>query len=63
MIYEQVKDLDSPKFRRATGLKQTTFNFMVHLLNQADKLKKAKAGRKSKLSIEDRVLMTLAYWR
>ena len=32
-------------------------------MKKADKAKRAKGGRKSKLSIEDMILMTLEYWR
>ena len=36
---------------------------MVFILQEADIQKKAKGGRKSKLSIEDRLLMALEYMR
>lgn len=36
---------------------------MVEILDKEDRLKKAKSGRKSKLCIEDRLLMVLEYLR
>jgi transposase len=63
MKYNSIKELEDEKFRRLTGVKCTTFEKMIGILSEADKQKKAKGGRKSKLSIEDRLLMTLEYIR
>lgn len=63
MKYEVIQELDEEKFRRLTGVKRSTFEKMIELLSEADKKKKAKGGRKSKLSIEDRLLMALEYIR
>ncbi len=63
MRYEQIEKLEGEKFRRLTGIKQTTFNRMVEILDEEDRRKKAKSGRKSKLCIEDRLLMALEYMR
>jgi hypothetical protein len=63
MKYEQIKQLEEEKFRRLTGVKRGTFNKMVSILLEADIKKKARGGRKSKLSIEDRLLMALEYIR
>jgi hypothetical protein len=46
-----------------TGVKRTTFDKMVQILQQADKAKKIKGGRKYKLSLEDMLLMALEYMR
>jgi hypothetical protein len=61
--YSQIKDLKEELFRRLTGIKAGTFNRMVQILSEADKKKKAKGGRRNKLSIEDRLLMALEYLR
>ena len=61
MKYEQIKELEAEKFRRLTGVKKETFDKMVSILQEAEIKKKAKGGRKSKLSIEDRLLMALEY--
>ncbi|MCX6994423.1 MAG: IS5 family transposase [Chlamydiae bacterium] len=63
MKFEKVKGLNDEKFRRLSGTKRTTFDKMVSILREADRMKKIKGGRKSKLSIEDMLLMTLEYLR
>jgi hypothetical protein len=63
MKYAQVKGLEDDKFRRLTGIKCTTFEKMIAILNAADTKKKANGGRKNKLCIEDQLLMALEYIR
>ena len=63
MKYESIKGLEEEKFRRLTGVKRATFEKMMGILSEADKKKKAKGGRKSKLAQEDRLLMALEYIR
>ena len=63
MRFEKAKNLSAEKFRRLTGVKQKTFEKMVEILKQADKIKKSRGGRKSKLIIEDMLIMTLEYLR
>lgn len=63
MKYDQIKDLEDEKFRRLTGVKRTTFEKMVSILTDADLKKKAKGGRRNKLTIEDQLLMALEYIR
>lgn len=63
MKYDQIEDLKEEAFRRLTGVKRSTFNRMVEILTEADKEKKAKGGRRNKLSIADRLLMALEYLR
>ena len=63
MKYESIKGLAEEKFRRLTGVKRATFEKMMGILSEEDKRKKAKGGRKSKLSLEDRLLMALEYIR
>lgn len=63
MKFEKVKELDEEKFRRLAGVKRTTFNKMVLILEQSSKDKKIKGGRKNKLSTENMLLMTLEYIR
>ena len=64
MRYKSLKKLGTEKFRRLTGVKRSTFEKMVGILSEAGKKKRVKGGRKSKLSIEDRLLMTpLVYTR
>ena len=63
MKYEQIKELDKEKFRRLTGVKRATFDKMITILQEAEINKKARGGRKSKLSIGNRLLMALEYIR
>lgn len=63
MKFETVKELGDEKFRRLAGIKRTTFDKMVLILEQASKDKKINGGRKNKLSIENMLLMTLEYIR
>ena len=63
MKYPQIQGLDEEKFRRLTGVKRSTFEKMISILNDADIKKKAKGGRKNKLCIEDQLLMALEYIR
>ncbi len=63
MKYKTVKELDDEKFRRLTGVKKETFGKIVEILRKANKRKKAKGGRKNKLSEEDMLLMVLEYLR
>jgi hypothetical protein len=62
MNYEEVKKLKPTDFKRYCGVKIETFNNMVKIV-KAEKILQKKLGRKSKLSIEDQILMTLAYLR
>ena len=62
MRYEGIKDKKAGDFKRRTGLKKKTFHQMIEVVKEAE-AKKTKAGRDSKLSIEDRILLTLSYWR
>ena len=63
MKYEQVKSLSDEQFRRLTGVKRSTFGKMIKILEEEDKKKKSKGGRKSKLRIENQLLMALEYIR
>jgi transposase len=63
MKYENIKNIEDEKFRRLTGVKRSTFEKMLDILREAERLKKAKGGRKNKLTLEDRLLMALEYIR
>ena len=62
MRYEEVKGLTPEAFKRLTGVKPQVFSDMLRVLREAEKRKK-KAGRSSKLSLEDKLLLALSYWR
>lgn len=63
MKYEKIKSLSEGQFRRVTGVKLKTFEKMIETLTEADRIKKSKGGRPSKLCIEDKLLMALEYIR
>ncbi len=63
MKYDQIEEFSDEQFRRLTGVKKSTFKKMVEILREADQKKKTRGGRKSRLSIEDRLLMALEYIR
>lgn len=56
-----LKKVTDTQIKQITGVKRTTFNLMCEIV-EAD-YKYQSRGRKSKLSIEDKVLMTLQYLR
>jgi hypothetical protein len=51
------------QFRRLTGVKRSTFDKMLEILEESIKKRDANSGRKKKLSIEDCLLMALEYLR
>jgi hypothetical protein len=61
--YEQLKELSEKQFRRLTGIQRGTFEKMVFVLLEAQQKRYRKAGRKSGLSLEDKLLMGLEYLR
>ncbi len=62
MRYEAVKDLNPEGFKRLTGVKPEVFGQMVRVLRDAETRKK-KAGRPSKLGVEDKLLLAMSYGR
>jgi hypothetical protein len=62
VTYKKVKNLKAEDFKRLTGVHFETFNQMVEIVKQAEKLRK-KTGRPPKLRIEDQILMVLEYLR
>lgn len=63
MKFSQIENEAQEKFRRLTGIKRTTFDLMISILNRGEAELKAQGGKPNKLSIEDRLLMTLEYLR
>ena len=67
MKFEQLKQMSDEKFRRITGVKRGTFNKMVEVLQvffeEQKRAAKFLGGRPPKLSVENRMLMTLEYLR
>jgi transposase len=63
MKYDQIEEFSDEQFRRLTGVKRSTFKKMIEILREADQKKKLRGGRKSRLSIENQLLMALEYIR
>jgi hypothetical protein len=63
MNYKCLKNLGAKKFKRFTGIKRKTFDRMFEILTLAKPLKRSTRGRKSKLCLQDQLLVALEYWR
>ena len=63
MRWEAISLLSPEEFRRLTGVKRQTFEEMVKLLDGSRAAKRARGGRRPKLSIEEILLMALEYLR
>ena len=63
MKFNTIKKESSNYFRRLTGIKKSTFDSMVKLLRLAEETVKSQGGKPNKLSVEDRLLMSLEYLR
>ena len=61
MRYEKAKQLKESDFKRLCGVKKEIFVTMCEVVKAA--LSRETRGRKSGLSVEDQVLLTLGYWR
>jgi hypothetical protein len=61
--YEKVKNLPPSAFKRLTGVRKTVFHEMLEVIKIAEMKRRAKGGRTSHLTIEDRLLMSLEYLR
>lgn len=65
--YEGLKGLSSEHFRRLTGVKPQTFEKMASILSEAEsnaqQRRRRRAGMRSRMSVEDRLLMALEYLR
>ena len=63
MLFEELETLRDDKFRRLTGIQRSTFERCLEILREGEKLQKARGGRPNTLSLENRLLMSLCYWR
>lgn len=63
MKYEQIQNYSDTQFRRITGVKRATFEKMLEILSVAHTEKHRRRGRNPKLSMENRLLAALEYWR
>ncbi len=64
MKFENLKKCSEKDFRRLVGVQRNTFQKMVEIVKNAKEQKtKGPGGRPSKVSIENKILMTLEYLR
>ena len=63
MYYERLENKSKTEFKRLTGIKRTTFKVMVEILETQYNKDHILGGKPSKLSMQDKLLMTLEYWR
>lgn len=63
MKYTEISKLSKGKFKRFVGIKKQTFELMVKILSFAYAVKHELGGRPDNLSLEDKLLMSLNYWR
>jgi hypothetical protein len=61
--YENIQNYPDELFRRITGVKRTTFEKMLTILQPAKHELTSKCGPKPKLCLEDMLLATLEYIR
>ena len=62
MRYTEIAGLPPGQFKRLTAVKREMFERMLSVLKQSEQDKK-RSGRPSKLSVAERLLLTLMYWR
>ena len=63
MKYDKIKNYKDEEFRRLSGVKSSTFQKMIEILEEAEKNKKARGGEPNALPMEERLLMALEYLR
>jgi hypothetical protein len=63
MKFTKIRHLNNEEFRRLAGVKRKTFDKMIEILGEAEKLKMMRGGKPNTLSMEDRLLMALEYLR
>lgn len=56
-------NMENKNFRRLTGVKAATYKKLLEVVEKAHREKKARGGRKNKLTVEEMLKMTLEYLR
>lgn len=62
MQYQELENLSNPEFKRLCGVSRATFREMVEVLRPSLDCRGRRGGQ-TKLSVEDQLLVALAYWR
>lgn len=63
MFYEKLAKLSKAEFKRLTEVEKQTFKLMTDILSFQYAIDHELGGKPSKLELEDKLLMTLEYWR
>jgi hypothetical protein len=63
MNYNEVSKLSKNKFKRIVGVNPQTFDLMLKILSVAYAVKHEFGGKPDKLALEDKLLISLNYWR
>ncbi|MFJ1522265.1 transposase family protein, partial [Spiroplasma sp. ald] len=63
MKFDKFDFINDKELFRLTGIKQATFNKMLDILKVAEIEKFKKDDKANKLSLKNRLFMTLSYWR
>ena len=63
MHWNKIKRLPPVQFRRIVGIKKETFALFIKILKPKWKLRRQRGGAKSKLGLEDQLLLMLSYLR
>jgi hypothetical protein len=63
MKWKEVKKLGKEDFRRLTGLPLKVFERILEILKEEEGIKRRRGGYNHTLIMEDRLLMTIEYWR
>ena len=60
---EKIKKLKEENYQKIFGIKKNTFDKMLKLLNEAYRIEHLKGGHPPKLSVLDRLVIMLSYYR
>ena len=62
-IVERIKKLKEENYQKIFGIKKNTFDKMLKLLNEAYRIEHLRGGHPPKLSVLDRLVIMLSYYR
>jgi hypothetical protein len=61
--YDMIMSLQSKAFKRLTGVSKSTYQTMLSVVRAAEEKRMEKGGKPPRLSVENKLLMTLEYLR
>ncbi len=63
MQSQDLSKYSDPCFRRLTGVSRGVYTLMLSTLMEYEQKHRSKTGRKSKINLENQLLLTLLYWK